>query len=68
MEKIFCLAAALLLGSTSLSIASQEISSTRMDQKAVAVTIYNQNRALVKDQRTITMPKGRNVHNRPMMT
>lgn len=61
MGKIFCLAAALLLGSTSLAIASQEIRSTRMDQKAVAVTIYNQNRALVKDQRTITMPKGRNV-------
>jgi hypothetical protein len=59
--KISYLAAAFLLGSASLSIATPEISSTQMDQKAVVLTIYNQNRALVKDLRTITVPKGGNV-------
>jgi len=58
--KISCLATAFLLSSASLSIATPEISSTQMDQKAVVLTIYNQNRALVKDLRTITVPKGRN--------
>lgn len=31
------------------------------DQKSVAVTIYNENLALIKDQRTITLDKGFNV-------
>lgn len=38
----------------------QAVTSTVADQTAVAVTIYNGNLALVKDQRLATLPKGRN--------
>lgn len=38
-----------------------ETISTLIDQKGVSVTIYNQNLALVKDQRTISLPEGRQV-------
>ena len=37
---------------------SDELASTLSDQQAVAVTIYNENLALVKDQRKIQMPSG----------
>ena len=39
---------------------SGEKVSTLADQKEVAVTIYNENLALVKDKRTLTLPKGEN--------
>ena len=41
--------------------ASQEKVSTLADQKEVAVTIYNENLALVKDRRTIVLPAGESV-------
>ncbi|MDR2874547.1 MAG: DUF4139 domain-containing protein [Methylobacillus sp.] len=37
---------------------AEEIRSTLDDQKSVAVTIYNENLALIKDQRTITLGSG----------
>jgi len=50
-----------LLLFTGLAIAgSGEKVSTLADQKEVAVTIYNENLALVKDKRTLTLPKGEN--------
>ena len=36
-----------------------ELRSTLADQRAVAVTIYNDNLALVKDQRAVNLPAGR---------
>ena len=39
---------------------STEKISTLADQKEVAVTIYNENLALVKDKRTLTLPAGEN--------
>jgi len=39
---------------------AEEKTSTLSDQSAVAVTIYNQNLALVKDQRQLTLDKGLN--------
>lgn len=47
-----------------LSISSgkaQEITTTVSDQTKVAVTIYNQNLALIKDSRTIDLPEGGSV-------
>ena len=38
--------------------ASAEIASTLDDQNAVAVTIYNQDLALVRDSRTLNLPPG----------
>ena len=38
--------------------ALEELRSTLDDQRAVAVTIYNDNLALVKDQRQVRLPKG----------
>jgi hypothetical protein len=38
--------------------AAAEIRSTLADQKNVAVTIYNQDLALIKEQRTVALPKG----------
>lgn len=35
-----------------------ELQTTQKDQKALAVTIYNSDLALVKDQRTVRLPKG----------
>lgn len=44
------------------SIAKEEEKRTSLeDQKSVAVTIYNENLALIKDQRTITLDKGFNL-------
>ncbi|HJV88895.1 MAG TPA: DUF4139 domain-containing protein [Holophagaceae bacterium] len=44
----------------SLLLAQQapETATTQADQKALAVTIYNDNLALVKDQRLVRLPKG----------
>ena len=49
------LAACMLWGSVS---ADSEIKSTVADQSSVAVTIYNENLALVKDSRSVTLPSG----------
>jgi hypothetical protein len=52
---------ALLLTPLALSLlggAPGEIATTQADQRALAVTIYNENLALVKDQRLVSLPKG----------
>ena len=41
-------------------VAAEEVRSTLQDQKLVAVTIYNSNLALVKDQRSIHLNSGAN--------
>jgi len=51
----------LLLSAGSGIAASPEKVSTLADQKEVAVTIYNENLALVKDQRTLTLPVGESI-------
>lgn len=52
---------ALLLAPLALVLSAQsteEIVTTLKDQKHLAVTIYNENLALVKDQRELRLPKG----------
>jgi hypothetical protein len=39
-------------------VSGEEIVSTLADQQEVAVTIYNENLALVRDQRQVTLPQG----------
>ncbi len=56
----FLIQGVILMGLSSHLLASDEIRSSLDDQSAVAVTIYNQDLALVKDQRTITLDKGEN--------
>lgn len=41
-----------------LALSAQETPTTLKDQKALAVTIYNSNLALVKDTREVRLPKG----------
>lgn len=41
------------------SVSAGEIVSTLADQQEVAVTIYNEDLALVRDQRQVTLPQGR---------
>ena len=57
MKKVLFSVAALLL-SGGLALADGEISVTAQDQQAVGVTIYNNNLALVKDHRKISLPQG----------
>lgn len=54
---IACLLASLLCITAQ---ASEELRSTLQDQRSVAVTIYNENLALVKDQRRIPLSSGQN--------
>jgi len=51
----------LLLSAASVLAAPPEKVSTLADQKEVAVTIYNENLALVKDKRTIALPTGESI-------
>jgi len=53
---IVCILAALL----SHVAQADELRSTLQDQRSVAVTIYNENLALVKDQRQIKLSRGQN--------
>lgn len=46
---------------SSVLAAPAEYTSTLDDQQGVSVAIYNQNLALIKDRRTLTLPEGRNV-------
>ncbi|HIF52123.1 MAG TPA: DUF4139 domain-containing protein [Thiotrichaceae bacterium] len=56
------LSIAILVIFASTAYASEEEKRTSLeDQKSVAVTIYNENLALIKDQRTITLDKGFNL-------
>ncbi len=50
----------LLLVAGLATAGSPEKTSTLADQKEVAVTIYNENLALVKDKRILTLPAGEN--------
>jgi len=59
MVRMVCLFMVLLSPLFASSAPAREIVSTLADQKAVSVTIYNQDLALVRDSRTITMPPGR---------
>jgi hypothetical protein len=61
LKKSYCLILFVffLCSNTGLAAAS-EIVSTLGDQQGVAVTIYNENLALVKDKRSITLEKGEN--------
>jgi len=54
------LALAVFLSTSSLHAADREIRSTLSDQKEVAVTIYNQNLALVRDVRSVKLARGEN--------
>jgi hypothetical protein len=49
---------ALLLAALPALLIAQESATTLKDQKALAVTIYNDNLALVKDSREVRLPKG----------
>lgn len=48
----------LVLAPLALCLCAQEVPTTHKDQKALAVTIYNSNLALVKDTREVRLPKG----------
>ena len=48
----------LLLATLPALLVAQETTTTLKDQKALAVTIYNENLALVKDTREVRLPKG----------
>jgi hypothetical protein len=48
----------LLLAALPALLVAQETTTTLKDQKALAVTIYNDNLALVKDTREVRLPKG----------
>jgi len=48
----------LLLAALPSLLMAQETATTLKDQKALAVTIYNDNLALVKDTREVRLPKG----------
>ncbi|MBI5559429.1 MAG: DUF4139 domain-containing protein [Deltaproteobacteria bacterium] len=54
-------AVALLVMTQPVPAPSAEYTTTLADQQGLAVTIYNQNLALVKDRRTITLPAGQHV-------
>ncbi|BBB60389.1 DUF4139 domain-containing protein [Undibacterium sp. KW1] len=60
MNKTFTASASLLLLSLAGSVYAQteEPRSTLADQKEVAVTIYNENLALIKDQRKLPLKRG----------
>jgi hypothetical protein len=49
---------ALLLAALPALLVAQEITTTLKDQKTLAITIYNDNLALVKDRREVRLPKG----------
>jgi hypothetical protein len=49
-----------VLFSSSIVWSQEEIRATYTDQNRVAITIYNNNLALIKDQRQVTLEKGNN--------
>ena len=53
-----CLIAALTLETAMAQTPADELRTTLDDQQGVAVTIYNDDLALVKDQRRVTLPAG----------
>jgi hypothetical protein len=61
MKVIQLLSVAIMVFVTANTCATEEKRTSLEDQKSVAVTIYNENLALIKDQRTITLDKGFNL-------
>src|SRR6267142_5534691 len=59
-RKLYAAVAAALATCPLTHAAVDELPSTLKDQQSVAVTIYNENLALVKDTRTITLEPGEN--------
>jgi hypothetical protein len=59
MSKPLCFALSLIF-SISDAYAAPESTTTLKDQQEVAVTIYNENLALIKDTRKVNMPLGEN--------
>src|SRR5258708_16163547 len=59
-RKLYAAVAAALAIYPSAHAAVKEVPSTLSDQKSVAVTIYNENLALVKDTRSVTLEPGEN--------
>lgn len=57
LAAIVCLAG-IAFGAEKNTTKTEQLSSSLEDQSAVAVTIYNVNLGLVKDQRSINLPKG----------
>ncbi|MEK9825992.1 MAG: DUF4139 domain-containing protein, partial [Methylotenera sp.] len=49
-----------LCSASILNAQADEIRSTLSEQRNVAVTIYNNNLALIKDQRAVNLPNGVN--------
>ncbi|MGA7750019.1 MAG: DUF4139 domain-containing protein, partial [Gallionella sp.] len=60
IHHIFAIAALLASSAGAIAAEPDEIRSTLNDQQSVAVTIYNANLALVKDQRRIKLKSGLN--------
>ncbi len=58
---LLCLIVTSLYSNLVLAADSVETVSTLQDQKQVAITIYNDNLALVKDQRKVTLANGKNI-------
>ena len=61
MRKTILAAAVLLVMTHRVPATAAEYATTLADQQGVAVTIYNQDLALVKDRRTISLPAGEHV-------
>ncbi|MFH1215880.1 MAG: DUF4139 domain-containing protein [Pseudomonadota bacterium] len=61
MQKTIMTTVALFLMTGSPAMAANEFISTLQDQQSISITIYNQDLALVKDRRTITLTEGRHV-------
>ncbi len=60
MKTLFLPAITLLAAISSPLVAAEEVRSSLQDQQSVAVTIYNENLALVKDQRKVQLGSGLN--------
>jgi hypothetical protein len=61
MQKTILAATALFVMACHVPAMAAEYATTLADQQGVAVTIYNQDLALVKDRRTISLPAGEHV-------
>ena len=56
---VFLACAALLLAAVPAQAEQDEVASTARDQKGLSLTIYNNDLALIKDRREITLPAGK---------
>lgn len=60
MKTLFLHSVTVLAALSNPLMAAEEVRSTLQDQQSVAVTIYNENLALVKDQRKLQIDSGQN--------